>query len=105
MRSRLILLTPLLALSLQGCIASALVDAVTLPVRVASSAVDLATTSQSEADEKRGRQVREKEEVLGRLSRERDKWVRRCDGGRDESACRRLDRVEEEIAEVERQPI
>ena len=76
----------------------------TLPVKAGSKAVDLATTSQSEADEKRGRRLRQKEEELGRLSRERDKWARRCDGGRDRDACGRLERVEQEIAEVERRP-
>ena len=36
-------------------------------------AVDLATTSQSEADEKRGREMRQREERLGKLQREFDK--------------------------------
>lgn len=56
----------LLLLFLPGCVAKAVVDtavtAVTLPVKVASKAVDLATTSQSEADEKRGRELRKLEE-------------------------------------------
>lgn len=101
----ILLLAPALAFSLEGCIASTLVDLATLPVRVGSKAVDLATTSQSEADGTRGRRLREKEEALGRLSRERDRWARRCDGGRDESACARLERVEDEIAEAERRPV
>lgn len=52
-------------LALGGCavgtVAGAAVDAVTLPVRVASAGVDAVTTSQSEADEKRGRQLRKAE--------------------------------------------
>ncbi len=101
---RILLLAPALVLSLDGCIASTLVDLATLPVRVGSKAVDLATTSQSEADGKRGRRLREKEEALGRLSRERDRLAKRCNGGRDASACAGLERVEDEIAEVERRP-
>src|SRR5688572_24932929 len=47
--------------ALSGCVASTLANVVTAPVKVASSAVDLATTSQSEADEKRGRELRKRE--------------------------------------------
>ena len=85
--------------------ASSLVNLATLPVRAGSKAVDLATTSQSESDEKRGRRLREREQALGRLSREQDKWMRRCDGGRDANACARLERVEDEIAATERRRI
>ena len=46
--------------------AGAAVDIVTLPVDVAAKGVDLATTSQSEADEKRGREIRKAEEKAGR---------------------------------------
>ena len=53
---------------LAGCttIASTAVDVVTLPVKVVSKGVDVATTSQSEADEKRGRELRKQEEARGR---------------------------------------
>ena len=44
---------------LSGCIAKTAANVVTAPVRVTSKAVDMATTSQSEADEKRGRRMRE----------------------------------------------
>ena len=47
--------------ALGGCVAKAVVGAVTAPVKVAGKAVDLATTSQSESDEKRGRELRERE--------------------------------------------
>ena len=43
------------AVMLQGCIASTVLDVATLPVKVAGRAVDLATTSQSEAATVRAR--------------------------------------------------
>jgi hypothetical protein len=60
----------LLPLMLGGCIvgtvASTAVDVVTLPVKAVSAGVDAATTSQSEADQKRGRELRKQEEERGR---------------------------------------
>ena len=62
---RTIILTTL-ALSLSGCVvgtvASAAVDVVTLPVKAASAGIDAVTTSQAEADRKRGRALRQAEE-------------------------------------------
>jgi hypothetical protein len=73
----------LLALPLGGCvvgtIAHTAADVVTLPVRVASAGVDAATTSQAEADQKRGRAIRKAEEARGRQLREADE---RCRKGR-----------------------
>jgi len=70
-----VLLIPLL---LGGCvvgtIAETAVDVVTLPVKVASAGVDAVTTSQAEADQKRGREIRKAEEERGkqlRLAEER----------------------------------
>ena len=74
------------ALALQGCLAKTAVDVVTLPVKVASSGVDMATSSQSEADQKRGREIRQREERLGRLQRDYDKQIDRCGDG-DRRAC------------------
>lgn len=57
-----------------GTIAKTAVDVVTLPVKIASAGVDAATTSQKEADEKRGRELRKEEERRGkemRLAEER----------------------------------
>ena len=73
---RVLILPALLILS--GCttIASTAVDVVTLPVKAVSAGVDAATTSQSEADEKRGREIRRTEERAGREARERDKRCR-----------------------------
>ncbi len=71
MRALLILLlAPTLSGCVVGSVAGAAVDIVTLPVDVASKGVDLATTSQSEADEKRGRELRKAEEKAGREARE-----------------------------------
>lgn len=84
-------------LLLPGCLAKAALDVATAPVRIAGKAVDLATTSQSEADEKRGRALREREERLGRLERELPGLERRCADGSDE-ACRKAARHREEIA-------
>ena len=72
-----------LALLLSGCIvgqvAETAVDVATLPVKAVSAGVDAATTSQSEADEKRGRQLREEEERRGRELRLMEQ---RCRAGR-----------------------
>lgn len=76
----------LASLALQGCLARAAVDVVTLPVKAVSKGVDLATTSQSEADEKRGREIRKREEQLGKLEREYTKQRNRCDDG-NQAAC------------------
>lgn len=81
----------LLALSaLSGCVASTLASVVTAPVKVAGAAVDAATTSQSEADENRGRELRKREERLGQLEREYNKQSQRCAQG-DAEACTRRD--------------
>jgi len=75
-----VLILPVLSLALSGCVvasvADAAVDVVTLPVKVVSKGVDAATTSQSEADEKRGRELRKAEEKAGREAREAEKRCR-----------------------------
>jgi predicted nuclease with RNAse H fold len=75
-----VLILPVLPLALAGCttIASTAVDIVTLPVKVVSKGVDVATTSQSEADEKRGREIRKAEEKAGKEAREREKACRKA---------------------------
>ena len=83
MRGPTLILLPLAAFGLSGCLAKTAFDVATAPVRVASKAVDLATTSQSEADEKRGRDIRRREERIGKLSRQREKLQQQCiDGNR-----------------------
>ena len=60
---RVLAVLPFLVLNgcVVGTVASTAVDVVTLPVKVASATVDAVTTSQSEADEKRGREIRKAE--------------------------------------------
>jgi hypothetical protein len=71
-----------LPLALSGCIigtvAKTAVDVATIPVKVVSAGVDAATTSQSEADEKRGRELRKAEEKAGREAREAEKRCRKA---------------------------
>lgn len=61
------------AVPLSGCLARTAVDIVTLPVRAASAGVDAVTTSQSERDEQRGRDMRREDERRGREARERER--------------------------------
>lgn len=80
MRSLLpLMLVPTLSGCVVASVADAAVDIVTLPVDVAAKGVDLATTSQSEADEKRGREIRKAEERAGKEARER---AERCRNGK-----------------------
>jgi len=73
---RALLLLPF-SLMLTGCytVAKTAVDVVTLPVKAVSAGVDAATTSQSEADEKRGRELRKAEEEAGKRQR---LWAEAC---------------------------
>jgi hypothetical protein len=79
-----VLVLLVLPLALSGCVvasvAGAAVDVVTLPVKAASKGVDLATTSQSEADQKRGRELREAEEKAGKRDRQ---WAEQCRKAQD----------------------
>jgi hypothetical protein len=65
-RGLIILLPTVLGGCVVGTVASTAVDVVTLPVKVVSAGVDAATTSQAEADQKRGRELRKQEEERGR---------------------------------------
>lgn len=79
---RFLLLAPIAALT-SGCVvatvAETAVDVVTLPIKIVSAGVDAATTSQAEADQKRGRELRRAEEERGRQWR---LLVDRCRSGR-----------------------
>ncbi len=88
---------------LSGCIVRTAVDVVTAPVRVVSKGVDMATTSQSEADEKRGRDLRRREERLGSLEREYQRHNARCARG-DENACDQARLVYGEIRNAQAEP-
>lgn len=78
-------LSLLILLPLQACVLSTAADIATAPVKVAAKGVDAVTTSQSEADEKRGRKLRQHEERLGKLTRKRDKELRKCEEGKQKS--------------------
>ena len=89
----------LLPLALGGCLAKTVVGVATAPVRVASKGVDLATTSQSEADENRGRELRRHEEKLGKLQRDYNRLSKLCVKG-DQVACSRARSTYDQIQVV-----
>lgn len=105
MRASSLAALALASLALQGCLARAAVDVVTLPVRAVSAGVDAATESQSERDEKRGREIRKREERLGQLEREYDKAMERCGDGDDEACDRAQTLRAEQKALMERVPV
>jgi len=86
------------SLALPGCVARTAAAIVTAPVKVVSKGVDLATTSQSEADEKRGREIRKREEKLGKLQRRYEEELKNCREG-DRRQCIR---ARETHAEMQR---
>ena len=67
----------LLPFLLGGCVvqqvAQTAVDVVSIPVKVVGAGVDAVTTSQAEADQRRGREIRKEEERLGREARQRER--------------------------------
>ena len=77
-----LLFAPLLGGCVVGTVAGAAVDVATLPVKAASRSVDMLTTSQSEADEKRGRAMRKREQCLGRQQRRAERDRRQADPSR-----------------------
>jgi hypothetical protein len=70
---------PLLCGCVVETVAKTAVDVVTLPVKAVSAGVDAATTSQKEADEKRGRELRKQDEERGKQARLAEE---RCRKGR-----------------------
>jgi hypothetical protein len=72
--------------ALSGCVVRTATTVATAPVQVASKGVDMMTTSQSEADRKRGREQRHRDEQLGRLNHAYDRHRAECLHG-DEQAC------------------
>jgi hypothetical protein len=75
----LFVLPTLLSACVVGTVAKTAVDVATLPVKVVSAGVDAATTSQKEADEKRGRELRKLDEERGKQARLAEE---RCRKGR-----------------------
>lgn len=98
MRIALVLIA---ALATGGCVRT-IADVVTAPVKIVSKTADVLTTSQSEADEKRGREVRQREEQLGKLERRRSKLAQQCRDDRD--ACDELEQVDGQIREAMDRP-
>jgi hypothetical protein len=72
-------------LSLSGCV-STVGSIITAPVRVVSKGADWATTSQSESDRNRGRDIRRREERMGKLERDYRRHSEKCSSG-DRDAC------------------
>ena len=99
MSVRIAFAAPLAAFLLSGCLAQTALDVVTLPVKVASKGLDLATTSQSEADQKRGRAIRQREEKLGKLEREFDKLQGQCLDG-DRRACEKQSSIRAQMDSI-----
>lgn len=93
------LLVGVASLALSGCIARTAGKIIAAPVNLGSAAVDKATTSQSEADRNRGREIRKREEKVGKLEREYRKEREKCDDG-NRSACARAAEINEEIQEL-----
>jgi hypothetical protein len=88
---------------LSGCV-SLVKDVVTAPVKIVSKTADVLTTSQSESDEKRGRELRKREEALGKLTRQREKAQKKCDDG-DEGACAKAAQLNGQIEVEQDRPI
>lgn len=92
-----------LPLLLGGCV-GVVKDVVTAPVKIVSKTADVLTTSQSEADEKRGREMRKREERLGKLARKRDEAREDCADG-DDKACADYEQAQRELEEERDRPI
>jgi hypothetical protein len=105
MRAAFLLLPTYLVLG--GCgVAGAAIDLASAPVRgtsraleAGSTVVDVMTTSQSETDQKRGREIRKREERLGELERDYSKQLRKCDSGNDD-ACEKAQAIRAEMRAV-----
>jgi hypothetical protein len=67
----------LLPLALGGCLAKTALDVATMPVKAVGWTADRLTTSQSEADEKRGRELRKQDEREAKERRREEKRLRR----------------------------
>ena len=98
MRNMRLVLAVMSTFLLQGCVTSLVKNVVTAPVKIVSKTADVLTTSQSESDEKRGRELRKREENIGKLSRQRDEARGRCADG-DKGACKKAADISEQIAD------
>jgi len=71
---RILLVVPILIVA-SGCV-SAVKTVVTAPFKVGGAVIDAATTSQSEVDEKRGREMRKAEETEAKARHRAEKAER-----------------------------
>ncbi len=92
----LLFLAPLAALTLSGCVASTAAKIVTAPLRVGAKAVDMATTSQSEADENRGRAMRKRDEKIRKQEKKYDRALKACNRG-ETAACSEANQISGEL--------
>lgn len=90
-------------LMLSGCVTSLVSEVVTAPIKIVSKTADVLTTSQSESDENRGREMRKREEELGKLARQRDKAREKCEDG-DQEACERVSDINDRISDAQDVP-
>ncbi len=86
-----------------GCV-STVKNVVTAPIKAASKTADVLTTSQSEADENRGRALRIKERRLGQLARRLNKAAAACEKGNDD-ACSDVEDYRRQIEAEENRDI
>lgn len=103
MASMKLLLMPMVAIGcsigLSGCVAKTMLDVVTAPVKIVSRTVDLATVSQSERDERRGREIRQREAKLATLDRDWAIANAECEGG-NRTSCNVRDDLATEMDEL-----
>lgn len=99
MHRKALVLMPIAALVLNGCIARTALDVATAPARAASQAADWATTSQDESDRNRGREIRRREERLGDLQEDYEEAEADCLDGNDR-ACREAVSIQREIDDL-----
>lgn len=102
MSRALLFLSPLAVLALSGCLAQTAVGIVTAPVRIGAKAVDMATTSQSEADENRGRAMRKRDDRIRKLQRQYNRRIEACNRG-ESAACAEASQLNGEIEDLRAQ--
>jgi len=95
----LLFLAPLAALTLSGCLASTAASIVTAPVRVGAKVVDMATTSQAEADRNRGRAMRKRDEKIRTLEKRYNRRLEACNRG-ETAACSDANQISGEIEQL-----
>jgi uncharacterized protein (DUF2147 family) len=95
----LLFLAPLAALTLSGCLASTAASIVTAPVRVGAKVVDMATTSQAEADRNRGRAMRKRDQKIKKLEKQYNRRLEACNRG-ETAACSDANQISGEIEQL-----